>query len=320
MGKFRCIDVVFLLLAPHNLLLSSRAALQRQAVVTVAKYEDTMDEVRQTSEFLSGSDGKSIFTRQWTPAVARGALVIVHGFGDHSGRYSNLAIELAGRGIQVTAYDQRGHGRSPGRRGHVARWSQYRTDLEWLLDRVRGEHPNLPLFLFGHSMGGLVSLEFLLQPRPVSGAIISAPPLDPSGVANPFLVGLAYLLSGILPWFRVPLPLHAADLSRDPSAVAAFQADPLTFHQASARWGTEILAARKRVLTSPESIRVPILFAHGEADRIAAIQGTRHFFDRLVCRDKELRTYPDAYHELHSDLNQQQVVTDYTDWLARHIG
>jgi alpha-beta hydrolase superfamily lysophospholipase len=295
-------------------------ALERQIFGTATKYEETMGEVRQTSEFLGGSDGKSIFSTQWTPAGPRAALIVVHGFGEHSGRYSNLASELAGRGLRVTAYDQRGHGRSPGRRGHIVRWSQYRSDLEWLLDRVRSEQPNLPLFLFGHSMGGLVTLDFLLQPRPVSGAIISAPPLDPSEVANPFLVGLAYLLSGILPWVRVPLPLHAHDLSRDPSVVAAFLADPLTFHRASVRWGTEILAARKRVLTSPESIRVPILFAHGEADRIAAVQGTRRFFDRLTGPDKELRTYPDSYHELHNDINQQQVVADYAAWIERRIG
>lgn len=279
-----------------------------------------MEEVHEASGFLDGVDRTSIFWRQWTPARPRAALIVVHGFGEHSGRYSNVANPLASRGILVAAFDQRGHGRSAGRRGHVSRWSQYRADLDWMLERVRREHPGLPLFLFGHSMGGLVVLDFLLQPRSVSGAIISAPPLDPSGAANPLLVGLAYLLSGVLPWVRVPLPLRASDLSRDPSVVAAFQADPLTFHQASVRWGTEILATRKQVLTCPDSIRIPILFAHGEADRIAAVQGTRQFFDRLTSADKELRTYPDSYHESHNDLNHQQVVSDYADWIERHIG
>ena len=166
-----------------------------------------------------------LFRREWRPdASASAAVVLVHGFGEHSGRYENVGPALSARGIAVHAYDQRGHGRSAGRRGHIDAWADYHGDLEDTVGRIRAaDATGTPVFLYGHSMGGLVVLEYALRkPERLAGLIVSAAPLRPGNVAGPLKVAMARVLSRLVPGFSLDLGLEAADLSRDTAHIHYF--------------------------------------------------------------------------------------------------
>lgn len=268
-----------------------------------------------------GMDGLELYYQGWRPnGQARAVLAVVHGVGEHSGRYMNIVNRLTGRGYVVYGFDQRGHGRSPGQRGHINSWGEYRGDLNAFLN-VIGEHePNLPLFLLGHSMGALVALDYLLcHPVALRGAIVSGAPIEPAGVAKPYLVVLARFLSRVWPRFSLRLRLDTPALSRDPAVVKAYETDPLVHGLATSRWGTESLATIKRVKAQAAEVNVPILFIHGGADRLNSPNGSRSFFEKVNVSDKELKVYPGSYHEPHNDIDYEQVTNDIEKWLERHL-
>ena len=247
-------------------------------------------------------------------------MALVHGIGEHSGRYTNLVQHLTARGIAVYGFDQRGHGRSPGRRGHIIHWSEYREDVRAFLEQVRQQARGRPVFLFGHSMGALVVLDYLLfYPEGLAGVIVSGAPLQPTGVAKPHLVLLARALCRIWPSFSVAIGFDLGLLSRDPVVVQACREDPLVHSRASVRWGTEALAAVERVRSRLGEIELPMLVLHGAADRINAAEGSKELFAGLASRDKQLHIYPEGAHEPHNDIDHPQVMADVERWLEQHL-
>ena len=274
--------------------------------------------VQHTTGTCLGTRGIQLYTQRWIPDNARGVLLIVHGVGDHSARYTQITQTLPEYGFVVASYDQRGHGRSAGIRGHVTRWQDYCHDLQRIVQSIGRDHFPLPLFLLGHSMGSLVVLRYLLsRPGDVRGAIISAPPMKAQGVAKPGLILLARILSCVCPRWRLTLSIQADALSRDAGMIDAYRTDPLVHRQVTVRWGTEALAARATIHQRAAEIRVPLLLVHGEADNIAAVRGSVELFERVGSHDKQLLTYPAALHELHNDTNREQVIEDYRLWLQR---
>ncbi len=216
-------------------------------------------------------------------------------------------------------YDLRGHGNSPGQRGHINSWVEYRTDLLNFLKIIRTKHPECLIFLLGHSMGALIALDFiLLEHERLAGAIISGAPIEPVGVAKPFKVALARILSRIYPGFPIDLGLDIDAISRIPAVVKSYQDDPLVHGTISARWGTELLSAVESVKMWGKSINTPLLMIHGEADRLNSAEGAKNFFDRIHARDKEFISYPNSYHELHNDLDNDMMLNDLLNWVNRH--
>ena len=268
-----------------------------------------------------GTGGLGLYYQRWRgPSAGRAILTIVHGFGEHSGRYGNVIAEATARGMTVYGFDHRGHGRSPGQRGHIDRWEDYRGDVKAFLGMVGKNMPNQPIFLFGHSMGALIALDYLLRyPEGLRGAIISGAPFEPVGVAKPYLVTLARILSRIWPKFSLSLGLDPTRLSRDREVVKAYEADPLVHGVASVRWGTETLKPIAWVKGRAGEVRIPILLIHGGADRINAPDGSRSFFEKVSLPDRELKIYPGSFHEPHNDLDYRQVVKDVFHWLERHL-
>jgi alpha-beta hydrolase superfamily lysophospholipase len=268
-----------------------------------------------------GADGIELYYQCWRPERdARGTLAIVHGHGEHSGRYMNVVNSLLPHGYAVCGFDHRGHGRSRGQRGHVNSWTEYREDVGAFLRWIASQEPHRAIFLMGHSMGALVVLDYLLhQPGGIHGAIISAAPLEPAGVAKPSLVLLSRLLSRVWPRFPLRLSLDTSALSRDAAVVRAYATDPLVHGTFTARWGTESLAALARVKTRATDVHVPILFIHGEADRLNLPDGSRNFFENAASEDKTLHVYPEMYHELHNDMGCEPVMNDLERWLTRHL-
>ena len=270
---------------------------------------------------FQGVGGLELYYQRWRPrGEPRAILAIVHGFGEHSGRYMNVVSHLLPCGYAVYGFDNRGHGRSPGQRGHINEWGEYRGDVRAFLQMIGREEPGRSVFLMGHSMGALIVLDCVLRrPEGLKGAIVSGAGLEPVGVAKPHLVALARLLSRIWPRFSLTTGLDISAVSRDPAVVKALEEDPLRHEVGTARWGVESLSTIEWIKTHAAEIRVPLLVIHGGADRLASANGSRAFFEKVTVPDKELLVYEACYHEPHNDVNREQVLADIENWLERHL-
>ena len=275
--------------------------------------------MKHEENFFKGSDGIELYYQYWlTEAEPRASIALVHGFGEHSGRYMNVVNALTPSGYTIYGYDHRGHGRSPGQRVYINDWGEYREDLRAFLDIINQQQAGIPLFLYGQSMGGLIALDYLLHyPQGLRGAIISSALIVPPN--KPHLVLLARVLSGIWPRFSVKSGLDPKGLSRDPQVVKAGEADPLSSSVATARWGTEMFNTVSWVKSHAKEISIPILLIHGDADQFNNVEGSRYIFDAMTYPEKTLIIYPGGYHELHNDIDHEQVMADIKNWLDRHL-
>jgi alpha-beta hydrolase superfamily lysophospholipase len=254
-------------------------------------------------------------------AAPPAALVLVHGVGEHSGRYLNLIGPLVKGGHRVYGYDQRGHGRSPGPRVHIGRWSDYRDDLKAFLALVAQHTPGRPIVLYGHSMGSLVVLDYLLQrPGGLAGAIVSGVALQPAGVGKPYQVAMARVLSRVTPRLSVDLGIHADSLTGDAAGLAAATSDPYLTSRATVRWGAESMATVRRITAQMAVIDLPLLVLHGGADPLNRPAGAQALVDALPNPDTTLRVYPGVRHEPHNDRGHEQVAADVNAWLAHLTG
>ena len=265
--------------------------------------------------------GSSTYYQRWSPdhTPPRAVLVVVHGFGEHSELYRHLAEYFVDRGYEVFALDLRGHGRSAGARGFIRRWSEYREDVDTLMTLAEESAPSLPVFLVGHSMGGLIAIEYALHyPKRLAGVIAMGPALGEIGVSR-FLLRLSRLLSRVWPRFGLDTGLDSANMSRDPKVVERLDADPMAHGRGTARLGTEVVDTIARVRQRADDLRVPILLQHGEDDKVALPDGTRWFFDRVGHPDKTLKTYPGGYHNLFVDINWKEVLADIDTWVSERL-
>ena len=265
--------------------------------------------------------GSSTYYQRWSPDTnpAGARLVVVHGFGEHSELYRHLAEFFVDRSYEVLALDLRGHGRSAGPRGFIRNWDEYREDVDTLM-KVDGDAiPPLPAFLVGHSMGGLIAIEYALHyPGRLAGVVAMGPALGDIGV-SPFLLRLSRVMSKVWPGFALDTGLDSASMSRDPKVVERLDADPMTHGRGTARLGTEVVDTIARVRRRAGELKVPILLQHGEDDRVALPDGTRWFFERITHPDKELKTYPGGYHNLFIDINWREVLRDIDEWISRRL-
>jgi|GEM_PF-19865 len=275
---------------------------------------------RNQSEFrFEGLNGLSLFGQSWLPLLPpKAVLGIVHGFSEHSDRYENVIKEMLTHQIGVIGFDLRGHGRSPGQRGHIDSWYDYHGDLKLFLKWIDDQQFGCPTFLLGHSLGALIVSEYILShPIGLSGVILSGIALDPVGAAKPVLVAFAKLLSRIWPAFKLNLKLDAWALTRDRKVIEAYENDPFVHGSASARWGTETLTAIQRIRMGATQTRIPMLMVHGGSDKINSINGAKEYFWNASVSGSEFRNYVDSYHEPHNDLDCDKVVTDLAEWIQR---
>jgi len=277
--------------------------------------------VKESTGHFEGVRGCRLFYQTWLPEWApRAVVVLVHGVGEHCGRYGNMVDGLVAAGYAVAGYDHRGHGRSEGQRGHVEAFADYCDDLGLFLKLVGGLLPGLPVFLYGHSMGSLIALDYLLRdPAGLQGAIISGTALDPGDSASPLQVLLAKVLSGIAPKTTIRMKLDGSTLSRDPEVARAYMEDPLDSWDRSARWGTEFLKAIAWLKGRAGDVRLPLLFLHGECDPIVRVAGAKSFYEQITFPDKEIHIYPGGLHEPHNDIQHDEVLRDVLQWLDRHL-
>lgn len=270
---------------------------------------------------LTTPDGLTLFTRRWWPDRRPRALVLlVHGINEHSGRYAYFASHLMANGLAVLSYDHRGHGQSEGERAYVESFAHYVADLGLACDRAREAAAGLPVFLMGHSLGGLVAAAHVVEERPsdLAGLVLSsAALLIPPGL-SPFLQRIAGTVSRFAP--RLPAQrLNRLHLSRDPRVVEAYQADPLVVQSGvRARVGHGILEATRHVQQHPEAFTMPLYLFHGTADQITDPDGSRWLYDAAPAADRTLRLYDGFYHETLNEPEREQVLADLTAWLLEH--
>lgn len=275
--------------------------------------------VRHTSGMFEARDGLQLFGQAWEPVDGTDAVVIiVHGYGEHSGRYVHIARRLALQNFIVETFDLRGHGRSEGDRAFISSFDQYTRDVHAFTKRVREKHPDLPLFLLGHSLGGLIAATYILdfQPR-IGGLILSSPALKISEDLSQLLQKMSGVIGKILP--KLPtLKLDASLISRDPKVVEAYENDPLVYHKGTlAKTGAEIIRATQKIQAKMEMLRLPMLIFHGTADGLTDPEGSKQLYLRAKSPDKILKLYEGFYHETMNEPEKEQVLSAILEWLVK---
>lgn len=273
----------------------------------------------ETSRYKA-ADGAELFAGHWRCDDARAAVLIVHGFAEHSLRYAELARALNNAGYTVFAYDHRHHGQSPGEFGHIQRFDALIDDLDEVVEQFRASVPQLPLFIFAHSMGGLVTANYLVRYKPanIRGVVFSAALVKPAENVSPVLQKISGLIAALLP----KLPVHAVDpeaISRDPAEVRKYVEDPLVYHgKIGARTGNEWLKAMRALEGRFDAIRQPLWIVHGSADRLIEPAASELLHQEAGSADKTYRLFEGAYHEIHNDLDQETLYAALVTWLDAH--
>jgi alpha-beta hydrolase superfamily lysophospholipase len=247
-------------------------------------------------------------------------LAVVHGYGEHGGRYGFLVDDVVPRGYAVFTFDLRGHGRSPGRRGHINRFADYLTDTRAFLTHVRRACPDTPVVLLGHSMGGLIAAALAEEGDDgLAGVVLSSPFLAMRLAVPALQVKAARLLSRVTPTLRMNNPLRAEQLSHDAAVVAATNADPLNHRRTTARWGAEILRAQPAVMAAAGRLRLPLLLLYADDDPIADPRAAEELFERASSADKVKHCYAGYYHEIFNEVGRAAVFEDLAAWLGGHV-
>lgn len=251
------------------------------------------------------------------PREAGSALVVLmHGYAEHCRRYDELSEYLLERGHGVFRLDARGHGRSGGQRGYIRSYSEYVDDLRAFVGQVRERYPRRPLFLLGHSNGGLVAIRAVQQGLSgLEGLVLTSPLLDLRPQRKPVSAFVARWLSRALP--RLPLPngIHARDLTHDPVIREAHGADPWVHRRATPRWYWSMLESGRQAFAEAEAITLPLLAVTGELDPIVDTARVNDFCARAGSRDKRVVLRPGALHEVLNELDRAELFVLIADWI-----
>jgi acylglycerol lipase len=277
--------------------------------------------MRQVTGVQQSVGGGPLLAQGWLPAgEARGAVVLLHGLAEHSGRYAELVGRLVARGLAVYALDHRGHGRSAGPRANVGRFDWLVADAAARIASARAEQPGRPLVLLGHSMGGAIALATALaHPGLVDALALSAPAVGADPHVPRARLALARLLSLLAPSAGV-LTLPSDALSRDPAVARDYDRDPLVFRGAvPARSLVELLAAMKRIWAHAPELRVPVLVMHGTGDLLVPLRFCDPVYERLGSADRSILRYDGLYHEIFNEPERDRVFADLEAWLERRL-
>lgn len=243
---------------------------------------------------------------------------MVHGYGEHRGRYAHVVSRLARDGFECHLFDLRGHGHSGGTITHVDRFAHYLDDLALVVQHVRNIGSPRPLFLVSHSLGGLIALSYVRRENPgVDALAVSDPYLHPAFRIPWPRKALAAILSRVLPKARFDNGLDAKWLSHDEAIVRAYVEDPLVYSTTTPRWYTEVTRAQRELVAGASDIRLPLMMLVGEDDRIADPRAALDVFHRAGSTDKTLRRYPGLFHEIFNEIGRDAVLDDLAAWLTK---
>ena len=271
--------------------------------------------------YLKGVRDTDIYYQYWLPeGEPKAILLVIHGLAEHSGRYMNVVNFLVPSGYAVYGIDHIGHGKSDGKRVYVKRFQDYTKTLKNYFDMIREWQPEKPIFLIGHSMGGLISAAYLLEHQDeLSGAVLSGPGIKVPDNISQAIIFVGNMLSIIMPKAGL-IQLDAEGVSRDPAVVDAYVNDPLVYTgKITARLGAELLKAMQYVTDQAPKIRLPIMIVQGSDDKLVDPSGAQLLYDLVSSKDKTIKIYNGFYHEVFNEPEHEQVLNDVKTWIEAHL-
>jgi len=270
-------------------------------------------------ESIGSVGGLKIFTRSWRPTTPpRGAIVLVHGFNSHSGYYLWAAEQLLGSGLAVYALDLRGRGKSDGERYYVEKFSEYQADVDALVNLVRQREPGLPLFMLGHSAGGVIACNYVLDHQPYFAGLVCES-FAYQVPAPDFALAVLKGLSHLAPHAHV-LKLKKEDFSRDPKVVRALLDDPLLADEVQpTKTVAEMVRADERLKRDFGQFSLPVLIIHGTRDTVTRPEGSKEFYANAGSKDKTLKLYEGYFHDPLNDIGKEAVMNDIRGWITAHL-
>jgi alpha-beta hydrolase superfamily lysophospholipase len=265
-------------------------------------------------------DELNLFFQGWLPDEdAKGVICLIHGLGEHSGRYEHWAALLNSVGYALITYDLRGHGKSDGKRGHASSFDDYLKDTDILLKDAEDKFPGKPCFLYGHSLGGLIVNYYVLTKKPkLAGVIVTALSNNTSLQEQKAKILLSKILGSLAPTMTIQSGLVPSTISRDPEVVERYINDPLVHHQVTVGWGKSALEVISWSDQHASEWTLPVLYMHGEKDVLGYSEGSRAFSSKIK-GDCTLKIWPGLYHEVHNEPEKEQVFTYLHGWLDKHI-
>lgn len=280
-----------------------------------------MADIKTEEGFFTARDGTRLFWRTDRPSQPAAFLVLVHGYAEHLGRYVEAVAAFTAAGYAVHRADVRGHGQSAGKRAFVDRFDDYLSDLDLLLARVREQSSGKPMFLVGHSHGGLIAARYLLDnPGAVRGAVLASPYFRLKLRVSPVKIWAGKLMARILPSLPMSNELKPEQLTRDVAIQKQTAADPLYQQVATPGWFVQSSGAQETVLRRASEFVTPFLCIHGGADPIVDPAASREFSEAATSKDKKHKQYDGLLHELFHEPERDQVFRDVVSWLDERRG
>ncbi|MBZ4655099.1 MAG: lysophospholipase [Peptococcaceae bacterium] len=266
------------------------------------------------------ADGLELYAQGWLPEIPLEAVIcLVHGLGEYCGRYFRFAAYLTRAGCAVLAFDQRGCGKSQGLRGHIPSYEVALDDISHLLDEASQRFPDSPCFLYGHSLGGNLVINYVLRRfPPLAGIIATSPWLRLAFEPPAFKVRLGRIMNSVWPSFTQANCLDIQALCRDPEVVETYKQDPLVHNRISARLFTTAFNSGKWALEHAKEFKLPLLLMHGSADRITSPQASSQFA-KEVPGDCTFKLWDGLYHEIHNEREHQDVLNFLVEWIKAHL-
>jgi alpha-beta hydrolase superfamily lysophospholipase len=272
------------------------------------------------TEFLKSEDGLKLFSRWYIPNdKPRAILIFIHGIGEHSGRYHSWIERFLKLGHAAMAFDHRGHGRSEGKRGHIPSMEMVLNDMDIFVEKVRHDFQDIPVILYGHSLGGNFVLNYLTRRSPeISCSIVTSPWLTlVKNVPGP-VVSLMHFLNKLAPGLVLTSTVKPKSISRDRQVIEAYENDPLTHKKISVRLFCEAHETGTRIMRHAEKVTVPLLLMHAGADLITDPNSSEQFA-RGNPGQIQFKLWPGLYHEIHNEERKDEVFQYAVEWLKKHL-
>jgi alpha-beta hydrolase superfamily lysophospholipase len=267
-------------------------------------------------------DGLKLYLQAWMPENPKAGMLLVHGLGEHSGRYGHIVEKLNKLGLAVFTFDGRGHGKSAEGKptAYFDSYEDYLKDIDALFGKVKGYLPGKPAFLYGHSMGGGLVAAYVLKYKPqAAGVIMSSPAIKEAEGTSYLLITLSGLINKLLPKSKV-LKLDVAGVSRIPEEVEKYKTDPLIYQEnIPTRTGYELYQMMQYIQNQAENFELPFLLIHGDADRLTNPKGSELLAKKAKSADRTFRIFPGGYHELINDSDREEVMKVIVDWVEERI-
>jgi len=275
------------------------------------------------STLYASYDGIKLSGYLWEPEGKPKALInLVHGFGEYSERYDHWALRFIEKGFVVHAIDNRGHGKSDGQRGHISDFNDFLNDVDVLINESKKLYSELPQFIYGHSMGGNIVANYITKrENNIIGAVLSSPWLKLTLSPSAMMLFFARIMNKIYPKFTQNSNLDVKGISHDPEVVNAYIKDPLIHGKISARMFYEIVSAGMGVIDKTEKLDMPVLIQHGTGDNITSYKASIEFYEKAKVQNKDIeyREWPGLYHELHNELEKDDIFEFVNGWLENTL-